>query len=70
VTGFEPAISGAENQRNIHYATQAQNQCLKCLDNHLEVLGIDPRTFRMQSEHSTTELHPRLVFKVHRHSTS
>ena len=25
----------------------------------MEMLGIDPRTYRMQSDRSTTELHPR-----------
>ena len=27
----------------------------------LEVPGIEPGAFRMQSEHSTTELHPRVI---------
>ena len=27
-------------------------------ENVLEMRGIEPRAFRMQSEHSTTELHP------------
>ena len=29
----------------------------------LEVRGFEPRTFRMQSGRSTTELHPRLASK-------
>ena len=28
----------------------------------VEMRGIEPRAFHMQSERSTTELHPRLVF--------
>ena len=28
----------------------------------LELRGIEPRAFRMQSEHSTTELQPRWEF--------
>ena len=27
----------------------------------LEMLGFEPRTFRMQSERSTAELHPQMV---------
>lgn len=27
----------------------------------LEELGFEPRTFRMRSGHSTTELHPQLI---------
>ena len=29
------------------------------------MLGFEPRTFRMQSERSTTELHPRLSAIAH-----
>ena len=29
----------------------------------VEELGFEPRTFRMRSGHSTTELHPRLIVK-------
>ena len=28
----------------------------------MEMRGIEPRAFHMQSERSTTELHPRVVF--------
>ena len=31
------------------------------ISKNLEMLGFEPRTFRMQSERSTTELHPHLT---------
>ena len=59
--GFEPARAepiGFQVQRLNHSATTAILVCQA--KNWLEMQGIEPWTFHMQSERSTTELHPRL----------
>ena len=55
LAGFEPTRAepiGFQVQRLNHSATTA-----------LEMRGIEPRAFHMQSERSTTELHPLLFYK-------
>ena len=59
--GFEPARGnpiGFQVQRLNHSATTALY--LHLGKNWLEMQGIEPWTFHMQSERSTTELHPHL----------
>merc|ERR1711873_204290 len=64
LAGFEPTRAepiGFQVQRLNHSATTAHcNWLLK----KLEMQGIEPRAFHMQSERSTTELHPQLHLKV------
>ena len=55
LAGFEPTRAepiGFQVQRLNHSATTA-----------LEMRGIEPRAFHMQSERSTTELHPLMLNK-------
>ena len=62
--GFEPAREdpiGFQVQRLNHSATTAQSHWML---KKLEMRGIEPRAFHMQSERSTTELHPRLQLKL------
>ena len=33
----------------------------RCCRAKMEMRGIEPRAFHMQSEHSTTELHPHVI---------
>ena len=59
LAGFEPTRAepiGFQVQRLNHSATTAG-----CLSGRqkMEMRGIEPRAFHMQSERSTTELHPR-----------
>ena len=61
LAGFEPTRAepiGFQVQRLNHSATTAL--LLNMGKNWLEMQGIEPWTFHMQSERSTTELHPRL----------
>ena len=61
LAGFEPTRAepiGFQVQRLNHSATTAILVCQA--KNWLEMQGIEPWTFHMQSERSTTELHPRL----------
>ena len=61
LAGFEPTRAepiGFQVQRLNHSATTALLLCLG--KNCLEMQGIEPWTFHMQSERSTTELHPHL----------
>ena len=58
LAGFEPTRAepiGFQVQRLNHSATTAG-----CLSGRqkMEMRGIEPRAFHMQSERSTTELHP------------
>lgn len=46
--------------RNIH---KKQEKSCEKFENYLELRGIEPRTFHMRSEHSTTELQPRRLDK-------
>ena len=61
LAGFEPTRAepiGYQVQRLNHSATTAILVCQA--KNWLEMQGIEPWTFHMQSERSTTELHPHL----------
>ena len=63
LAGFEPTRAepiGFQVQRLNHSATTA-TWILKS-KKVLEMRGIEPRAFHMQSERSTTELHPQVVF--------
>ena len=60
LAGFEPTRAepiGFQVQRLNHSATTAQSTTFA--KKLLEMRGIEPRAFHMQSERSTTELHPR-----------
>ena len=60
LAGFEPTRAepiGFQVQRLNHLATTAQSHLML---KKLEMQGIEPRAFHMQSERSTTELHPLL----------
>ena len=59
LAGFEPTRAepiGFQVQRLNHSATTALFET----GQKLEMRGIEPRAFHMQSERSTTELHPRI----------
>ena len=61
LAGFEPTRAepiGFQVQRLNHSATTAIIHGEK--KDFVEMQGIEPWTFHMQSERSTTELHPRL----------
>ena len=60
LAGFEPTRAepiGFQVQRLNHSATTAV--LTNCHKKYVEMRGIEPRAFHMQSERSTTELHPR-----------
>ena len=60
LAGFEPTRAepiGFQVQRLNHSATTAGQ--LREQQKKMEMRGIEPRAFHMQSERSTTELHPR-----------
>ena len=63
LAGFEPTRAepiGFQVQRLNHSATTAPFETrLK-----MEMRGIEPRAFHMQSERSTTELHPLHVVRL------
>ena len=64
LAGFEPTRAepiGFQVQRLNHSATTAL--VIYCKKFKLEMRGIEPRAFHMQSERSTTELHP-LWFEI------
>ena len=69
LAGFEPTRAepiGFQVQRLNHSATTAV--LTNCHKKYVEMRGIEPRAFHMQSERSTTELHPlstELDNKVH-----
>ena len=59
LAGFEPTRAepiGFQVQRLNHSATTAVLS--NCHKKFVEMRGIEPRAFHMQSERSTTELHP------------
>ena len=59
LAGFEPTRAepiGFQVQRLNHSATTAV--LTNCHKKYVEMRGIEPRAFHMQSERSTTELHP------------
>ena len=60
--GFEPTRGdpiGFQVQRLNHSATTASlNSSFEYRAKGVEMRGIEPRAFHMQSERSTTELHP------------
>ena len=59
LAGFEPTRAepiGFQVQRLNHSATTAM--LTNCPKKYVEMRGIEPRAFHMQSERSTTELHP------------
>ena len=59
LAGFEPTRAepiGFQVQRLNHSATTAGQ--LREQQKKMEMRGIEPRAFHMQSERSTTELHP------------
>ena len=63
LAGFEPTRAepiGFQVQRLNHSATTADNMfsILVHAVAKMEMRGIEPRAFHMQSERSTTELHP------------
>ena len=63
LAGFEPTRAepiGFQVQRLNHSATTAQHFGICLKQNKVEMRGIEPRAFHMQSERSTTELHPLL----------
>ena len=64
LAGFEPTRAepiGFQVQRLNHSATTAGLYLPhRYTQNTLEMWGIEPRAFHMQSERSTTELHPQL----------
>ena len=72
LAGFEPTRAepiGFQVQRLNHSATTAILVCQA--KNWLEMQGIEPWTFHMQSERSTTELHPlELIYITHRSVTN
>ena len=67
LAGFEPTRAepiGFQVQRLNHSATTASlNRSSECRAKRVEMRGIEPRAFHMQSERSTTELHPLLFYK-------
>ena len=64
LAGFEPTRAepiGFQVQRLNHSATTARHSFGHLsTQNSLEMRGIEPRAFHMQSERSTTELHPHM----------
>ena len=62
LAGFEPTRAepiGFQVQRLNHSATTASfNSSSEYRAKGVEMRGIEPRAFHMQSERSTTELHP------------
>ena len=63
LAGFEPTRAepiGFQVQRLNHSATTAGNASFLLAHTltKMEMRGIEPRAFHMQSERSTTELHP------------
>merc|ERR1712120_22198 len=63
LAGFEPTRAepiGFQVQRLNHSATTASNIFSLVVNTRskMEMRGIEPRAFHMQSERSTTELHP------------
>ena len=62
LAGFEPTRAepiGFQVQRLNHSATTASlNSSFEYRAKGVEMRGIEPRAFHMQSERSTTELHP------------
>ena len=62
LAGFEPTRAepiGFQVQRLSHPATTASlNSSFEYRAKGVEMRGIEPRAFHMQSERSTTELHP------------
>ena len=72
LAGFEPTRAepiGFQVQRLNHSATTARamrgGEKASVMKKIVEMRGIEPRAFHMQSERSTTELHPLLLITAH-----